>query len=224
MNLRHALAISTVLVGACAGSAQNTTPPSPGSPTQTTAATVPLALEATPDPSTPGFTEPAQPVTAPAAAPIDETTTLSDGQIARIAQDIDNAEIEAARLALSRGGTPRVRDYAMKMLGAHSSDEQRLDNTLHAGSLTADDSSVAQRFMTDSQAHLDTLRGSDIADFDHSFMAAQISALQDALSLLDGKLIPNAKNPQLKTALEATRQKVIDHIKMAQDVQATLSP
>jgi putative membrane protein len=54
-------------------------------------------------------------------------------------------------------------------------------------------------------------------------MDAQVDEHQKVLATLDDKLIPQAQNADLKSLLEKVRAKVASHLKMAQDVQASLS-
>jgi hypothetical protein len=42
------------------------------------------------------------------------------------------------------------------------------------------------------------------------------------LQLFDSKLLVEVQNPELRAALQATREKVVAHIKMAEDALAAL--
>jgi putative membrane protein len=246
MTLLHKLQLTASIVAigcaACASTDQAVAPHQPPNPpTQTTGASVAgttstSTLTANPtDTGAIGYGVPANATNtsvssthvAPAALPNGagaENVTLSDGQIGMIASDIDTAEIDAAKLALTRAKNAKVRQFAQHMITAHTNAEQKLQSTLKRGNITPADSSVSQRLVNESQSQADTLRANNGADFDHAYIAAQVSGHQEALSLFDDELLPSVKDAQLKTGLEQTRLKVIEHIKMAEDVQASLTP
>ncbi len=147
---------------------------------------------------------------------------LDDGQIAMIASDVDRAEIAAGKLAISHAKSARVRQFAQHMVSAHTVVEQKLTATMKAENMTPSDSTIGTKLMSDSQAEAQSLAGQSGSDFDRSYIAAQLKAHQDVLELMDGTLLPNVKDAKLKAALESARAKVVEHIAMAKDVQASL--
>ena len=243
MNLLMKMQLASLLLAsaassACAGTDQTTPPPqAPSSPPmETTGAPVSgttssSSLTANPtDTSNTGLGVQARTSsltsasTAPSGPATGDNAMLSDGQIAMIASDVDKGEIAAAKMALTHAKSAKVRKFAQHMITAHTSVEQKLQAVLKAESITTADSSISQQLVTDGQSQADALRTNNGADFDRGYIAAQIAAHQAVLTLLDEKLLPSVKDAQLKAGLTETRLKVVDHIKMAQDVQSSLSP
>jgi putative membrane protein len=153
-----------------------------------------------------------------------EETTLDDGQIGMIASTIDGGEIAAAKLALGKSKTPRVKQLAQHMLTEHRAIESQLQATLKSQNITPENSIIASKLNADGHELATKLGDEAGSDFDHGYVVAQIQGHQDALDMIDNRLIPNAKNSELRKALEATRAKVVSHLKMAKDIQTSLNP
>jgi len=60
------------------------------------------------------------------------------------------------------------------------------------------------------------------AEFDRTYIDAQVREHAQVLGLLDDRLIPHAQNADLTKTLRAVRSKVAGHLKMAKDIQSTL--
>ena len=54
----------------------------------------------------------------------DPTAQFTDGQILEIVATVDAAEIEQARVALTKATNPQVRDFATSMIEEHSASQQ----------------------------------------------------------------------------------------------------
>ena len=225
--------VSVVAASGCAGSGANTSSSTPNE--TTTTAAVPTAndtYDRSKDPSASnagvGTTEmqtqpPASTTqgTPQASAPAADAT-MNDGQIAGVASRIDQAEIDAGKLALAHAKSARVRQFAQHMVSAHSAVETKLTSMLKAQGLATSDSPVSDKLMSETQAQKQSLMGQSGVDFDRSYMNAQLQDHQTALDIFDNKLIAQAQNAQLKTALTDTRTKVVEHIQMAKDILASL--
>jgi len=242
-SIRFALSVSTSLAlgsVACAGSNEvaNPTPQTTSAnlvgttPQSTTSTAIPEMRPAPTDTTTTTMTtsEASAGVSAPspgAATPYatsSEPTTFDDGQIGTILSAIDNAEIATATIAVNKSTTPRVKQLARQILNDYRAVENRLQVTLKSQSITPEDSSLASKLSTDN-LHLATKLGDQSgSDFDHGYIAAEIQGHQGTVDLIDNMLIPNVKNAQLRSGLEATRARVVAHLAIARDVQTSLNP
>jgi putative membrane protein len=88
--------------------------------------------------------------------------------------------------------------------------------------VTPQDNQMSLQLTTDSKQLVDTLRGEKGAQFDKDYIDAQVKEHRDLLDLLDNKVIPQAKAPELKTELQAVRTRVEAHLKVAEDIQKKL--
>jgi putative membrane protein len=238
-------ALTLALAGlmACGGSDQNTPPKAPDSNvTSVTGGTEPGPSSMASSPQTtpgqdlnpgPGTSAPSAttpPTTdmgssetssaAPASAP---ATTLTDAQIAAVVETANKGEIEQAKSALKKSRNARVRQFAQHMVtdhGAAMSDQKTLDQK---NGITPQDSDVSDGIKSNGEKVMSQLNSSAGDGFDKAYINAQVDEHQKVLDTLDNKLIPQVQNADLKSLLEKVRAKVAGHLKMAQDVQASLS-
>ena len=149
---------------------------------------------------------------------------LTDAQIAAITDAANKGEIEQAKLALRKAKDPQVKAFAQMMIdhhGAEQKKEQQLCTTLN---LQLETTPTSTQLQTDSQNAISSLGVQTAADFDKAYIDLQVQEHKDVLDSIDTKLIPNAKNAQLKQALTEFRPKIQEHLQKAQDLQQKLGP
>jgi putative membrane protein len=208
--LSAALACSSTLV-ACASQQKSAPsaeevrdgealPPAPPAP----------AEAASPNPTTaPG----AQPVTQAERAPAQET--LTTGQLARLSELVNTAEIEQAKLAQARSRSPTIKKFAAMMLEHHGKALREQQALVKKLDVTPADSSVAASLKADAEKTLDTLKKVDAASFDASYAKSQIDGHQQVLDVLD-KYAPATPTPELADRLSKARAFVAQHLQEAQ--------
>jgi putative membrane protein len=219
---------------ACGGSDQNTPPKTPDSTvTSVTGGTEPgpSSMASSPE-TTPGqdlnpapsaqtaTSTTATPSSTPSSTP---DTTLTDAQIAAVVEAANKGEIEQAKTALKKSKNARVRQFAQHMVTDHTgamNDEKTVDQK---NGITPQDNDVSDGIKSNGEKVMSQLGSSDGASFDKAYIDAQVDEHQKVLDALDSKLIPQAQNTDLKSLLAKVRAKVAGHLKMAQDIQASLS-
>lgn len=150
--------------------------------------------------------------------------TLKDGQIVGVTDAVNKAEIDQANLALKKGKSADVKAFAKQMVAHHTEAKKKLDALAAGKSITTEGSDDATKLETDSQAALGSLGSLTGKDFDKQYIDLQVTEHQEVLDALDHKLITQATNPELKTALKGVRDEVAGHLKKAQDLQVKLNP
>jgi putative membrane protein len=220
MNRFHQMAWFSVATALSVGCADETVVKSPETTVTTTAATPPDV----PPPLPAGANLPTAvaPTVAPSAPSAPEDAHLTDGQIAGIASRIDLAEVDAGKLALAQGKSATVRQFAQHMISAHGSVESKLTALMKKQGISSEESAVCDTLTRDTAAQKQALMGQGGFDFDRAYLKAQLKDHRDVLQLFDTKLLPEVQNPELRAALQATREKVVMHIKMAEDALAAL--
>ncbi|MDX3883140.1 MAG: DUF4142 domain-containing protein [Sphingomonas sp.] len=130
----------------------------------------------------------------------------------------DAFEIAAARLAADHAASQKVKDFAVMMVEAHTQSTAKLkDAAKEARPALTPDASLT-RDQGAKLADLDKLKG---ADFDKAYIAGQVDAHEDALSLLrayaeKGDILP------LKTAAQEIVPIVEKHLDMARTLKNSL--
>lgn len=142
-----------------------------------------------------------------------------DGEIMAIAHAANTAEIDTGRLAKSRAQNPQVRQFAQQMIQDHTAMNAELAKNLDLELMDNDES---QRIREDALASLDRLKGLQGAEFDRAYIESQVEMHEKVIALMQGELIPNARNPQLKSTLDKAAPKVQSHLKMARQIRTAM--
>jgi len=189
------------------GEALPPAPPVPAQPASTdspTAPTVPAASAATN----------ASPQADPAKTP------LTEAQIAKLSELVNNAEVEQAKLAQRKAKAPAVRKFADKMVEHHSAALREQAKLAKKLNLTPQTSTTAEALRSDAEKTLGTLQKTEAAGFDAAYLQAQVDAHRKALELIDTEALPAAATPEVAAALRDARSMVEQHMKEAQALQA----
>jgi putative membrane protein len=131
-------------------------------------------------------------------------------------------EIEQGKLAQSKAKDAKVKRFAGHLVTDHESANKKGDALVKKLNLTPSANSVSNRLSSDASQSMDSLKGHSGSDFDKSYIDEQIKLHQDVLDIIDNKLLPNAKNAELKSEIQAVRPKIEQHLKEAREIQASL--
>jgi len=247
LSIRSALtlAVSLPLLGIACGSDQkvaNTAENSPATyPGDASAAmTAQPAGDAAPPNSIPNSTPPSSP--ASGATPqghaesssnslgMPGTTTptapkpeLSESQVAMLADLANTSEIEQGKLAQTKAKAPSVKKFAGMMVKHHTDAKNEQKKLFDSLKLTPMQSQNATTLKNSADETLSTLRGTQAADFDRTYMDGQVAAHQQVLELIDQQLLPAATDQPLIDGLKKMRATVESHLTEAKNIQAELS-
>jgi len=127
----------------------------------------------------------------------------------------DAFEIAAAKLAKTNAGSSGVKAFAATMIEAHTGSTAKIK----AAAAKATPAIKPDPTLTsDQQSKLDDLGKLKGADFDKAYIDGQVSAHEDALSLMKG-YADNGDTPSLKTAAGEIAPVVQKHLDMAKGLQ-----
>lgn len=148
---------------------------------------------------------------------------LTDEQIVSIATTANDGEVQLAKLALTKAKHAKVKQFATHMQMDHMAALKKEQAMITSKKLSPSENSTATQLKSDAQSTMDSLKTMTGADFDKAYMDSQVKMHQQVLDLIDNKMIPAAKDADLKAELQAIRPKIAEHLKMASDIQAALS-
>ena len=148
---------------------------------------------------------------------------LTDANIMAIGAAAHQAEIDAAQIALGTSSNPDVKMFAEQMVNDHSAALAKATALASKLSVTPDDNDDVAALKKDAAATADRLKALSGADFDKAYVAAMVKDHQAVLETLDRKLIPSAKNPELKKYLNDLRPVVVLHLQHAKSLQKKFS-
>lgn len=161
------------------------------------------------------------------APPPDDTLrdqgVITDDEIVAASDALNAAQVEQGNLARSKAKEPRLREFAEKLKADH--ERARRDGKSLAArlALKPKESALSSELGADAAGATKTLKNATKNDFDRLFIESQIAAHQKTLKLLDQKLIPNARNQDVKELLEGLRATVQAHLETVRSLHGTAS-
>jgi putative membrane protein len=147
-----------------------------------------------------------------------EMTTTTKG-FADAAAISDMYEVEAGKIAEQRSQNTSIKDFAAKMVTAHTATSVKLKAALVS---THPEITPPAHVDDRRQGMLDELRGAKDADFDGRYMAQQVDAHKEALILMQG-YAKDGDTPAIKKLAAKTAPVVQTHLNMAEKIQGTLN-
>jgi putative membrane protein len=166
------------------------------------------------------MSSPTPAASAASAPPADAPVT--DEQILQITHTANQAEIEQAKLAQSRSKDPRVKKLAAMMIKDHTAADAKGMAVAKKDNLTPAPSTTSTTIESDARTATSTLNSQSGADFDKDYVDTQVKEHQAVLDVIDQKLLPSAKSPDLVALLTAVRPKIAMHLQHAQDLQGAM--
>jgi putative membrane protein len=143
------------------------------------------------------------------------STTPTGQEFADKAAKSDAFEIAASKLAKTDADSADVKKFAATMIEAHTGSTAKIKA---AAAKAKPEIKPDATLTSDQQSKLDDLGKLKGADFDKAYVDGQISAHEDALSLMKG-YADKGDTPSLKTAAGEIRPKVQDHLDMAKKLK-----
>jgi putative membrane protein len=132
------------------------------------------------------------------------------------ASQSDMYEIQAAQLAETRSKNPDIKAFAKMMVKDHTATSKAL-----APLATAAGQTPAVKLDDRRQGFLDNLTKASDADFDKTYVAQQVAAHEEALSLMQG-YGKDGSDAGLKAAANDTAPKVQMHLDKIKAIQAKM--
>lgn len=146
----------------------------------------------------------------------------TDPQIVGIVQTANRIDINQAQLALRKSANPQVKEFANQMISDHTTLEKSVSDLakkLGATEQTSDTAKQLKQQAAEETKKLNTLKGND---FDREYVSHEVAYHQAVIDAVSKTLIPNAKNAELKSALEGAAPVLQGHLQHAQQLQQSL--
>ena len=147
-----------------------------------------------------------------------QTTTPgpSDPQIVGIVVAANQIDIDYAKLALSKSKNKAVRDFAQQMVTDHSAVQKSVFDLGAKLKVTPADSDTSKSLKA--QAHETTVRLKALegSAFDKAYIENEVAFHKAVIGAVSTVLIPNAKNGELKSALQGAVPLFQGHMEHAQ--------
>jgi putative membrane protein len=154
--------------------------------------------------------------------PSNAAMDLSDAQILEVTQAANRGEIEQDRLAQAKGRDAEVKTIAARMIEEHAAAEDSGVALAKAVGLLPASSATSLALEADCRNATNALETEAGADFDRRYAEAQVKERRALLEVLEDKLLPSAKNADLKGYLAEARGKVAAQLQRVQALQGEL--
>jgi putative membrane protein len=129
----------------------------------------------------------------------------------------DMYEVAAGQIAVQRAQSPAVKDFAQKMVDAHTETTTKLKGILADSKINV---TLPAHVDHRRQGMLDDLRGAKAQDFDHRYVSQQVAAHKEANILMRG-YAKDGDNAALKEFAGTTDKAVKMHLSMAEKLDAS---
>jgi len=148
---------------------------------------------------------------------------INDAQIASIVVTANQVDIDAGKLAKSKGHSKDVKAFGERMVVDHSGVNKSATELVTKLKVTPQDNPTSQQLKTGGDENVSKLKGLKGAAFDRAYIDHEVAYHQAVLDAVDKTLIPNAKNGELKALLVKVRPAFVAHLEHAKHLQATLA-
>ena len=156
------------------------------------------------------------------AASIAGAQSPNDAQIAHIVVTADQVDIDAGKLAESKGTSKDVKDFGKMMVTDHAGVNKQAQALATKLNVKPEDNPTSQSLKQGGDATLKTLKSLNGKEFDKAYIDYEVAYHQSVLDAMDKTLIPSAQNPELKALLVKTRPAFVAHLEHAKSVQSKL--
>jgi putative membrane protein len=154
---------------------------------------------------------------APAAAP------PTDPQIAHIVVTANQVDIDAGKLAQSKGHSKEVKDFGKMMVTDHTGVNKQATALVTKLKVKPEDNATSESLKKGGNDNLAKLKGLRGDAFDKAYIEHEVAYHEQVLDAVDKVLIPNAKNAELKALIEKVRPAFVAHLEHAKMIQGKIA-
>ncbi len=148
---------------------------------------------------------------------------LSDAEIASVAVVANQIDIDAANLAKQKTKDKEVQNFANTMINDHKSVISQASALVKKLGVTPKDNALSRQLQTGAAKTKQTLRSKSGKAFDKAYIDNEVTYHQAVISTVEGHLIPESNNSELKQLLQSVLPVLRTHLEHAQMVQNKLS-
>jgi putative membrane protein len=142
----------------------------------------------------------------------------TDPQIAHIAYTAGQIDIEAGQQALAKTKNPTVKDFAQQMVRDHTAVNDQALALVKKLKVTPEDNPTSQSLVSAARTERDKLAKLDGAAFDKAYIDNEVAYHKTVNGALSKTLIPDARNPELKSLLQTGLKLFTGHLEHAEMV------
>jgi len=146
----------------------------------------------------------------------------NDAQIAHIVVTANQVDIDAGKLAESKGSSAEVKAFGKQMVTDHSGVNKQAVALVTRLKVKPEDNPTSQSLKSAGADNIASLKKLSGAAFDKAYVDHEVTYHQQVLDAIDKTLIPSAQNAELKALLVAVRPAFVGHLEHAKMIQSAL--
>ena len=146
----------------------------------------------------------------------------TDPQIAHSVVTANQVDIDAGKLAESKGSNADVKAFGKQMVTDHTGVNKEATALVTKLKVKPEDNPTSESLKKGGEDNVKKLKGLDGAAFDKAYVEHEVAYHQQVLDAVDKVLIPNAKNAELKSLIEKVRPAFVAHLDHAKMIQGKL--
>lgn len=148
---------------------------------------------------------------------------LNDAQTTSVLEAIVRSQGAQARVAARKAQNSHVAEFAALIMASRSYTEGDLDDFIPMLPGGTQDSDLLRRVRADAQDVTGAMVSLTGSSFDAAYVAGQIREYQHAMTVLDTRLISDARAPMLRRILDEFRSTLIQNLAAARELRAELN-
>jgi putative membrane protein len=145
-----------------------------------------------------------------------------DAQIAHIVVTANQVDIDAGKLAETKGSTKDVKAFGKQMVTDHTGVNQQASALAAKLKVTPEDNPTSRSLKAGGAENVQKLKGLSGAAFDKAYVDHEVAYHEQVLDAIDKTLVPNAKNEELKGLIVKVRPAFVAHLEHAKMLQSAL--
>lgn len=146
----------------------------------------------------------------------------TDPQIAAIVVTANQVDIDAGKLAKSKGQSKEVQEFAQRMITDHTAVNKSAKELVQKLHVTPEPNPTSESLQKGGDQNLATLKGLSGGAFDKAYVDHEVAYHEAVLQAMDKTLIPSAQNAELKALLVKVRPAFVAHLDHAKQIQTQL--
>jgi putative membrane protein len=147
----------------------------------------------------------------------------TDAQIAHIVVTANQVDINAGKLAESKGSDKEVKGFGKQMVTDHTGVNKQATALVKKLKVKPEDNPTSKSLMSGGEDNLKKLKALKGKDFDKAYIDNEVAYHQAVLDAIDKTLVPNAKNEELKGLIVKVQPAFVAHLEHAKKIQASLN-
>ena len=152
-----------------------------------------------------------------------ENPKLSDAEVASVAVVANQIDISYGEIAKKKSKNADILKFAETMISDHKAVIAQAAALVKKLGVTPKDNAVSQKLLADAEKTKKTLRSKSGKSFDKAYIENEVAYHKAVIAAVEGLLIPETENKELKTLLENVVPALKTHLEHATMVQNNLS-